>query len=490
MGALGAYVKDTRLTQFTDLGLAKPLLKALADEGYVSPTPIQAQAIPGVMAGRDLLGIAQTGTGKTAAFALPILHRLSEDRKPAPRRSARVLVLSPTRELATQIGESFKAYGKQMGVSVAVVFGGVKHGPQMRALAGGIDVLVATPGRLIDHLQEKSISLDGVETFVLDEADQMLDMGFIVPIRRIVKFLPKQRQNLFFSATMPAEIEKLTGEILNPNPLKVSVTPAATTVERINQRVVFVEQQRKRALLAELFDDAAFKRVIVFTRTKRGADRVARSLEQVGVEAAAIHGDKSQGQRERALASFKKGEVRALVATDIAARGIDIDAVTHVVQYELPNVPEAYVHRIGRTARAGADGSAVAFCADDERNLLKDIEKVTRQRIPNFDRRNDRHLGAATAAMPDVGGKPERTERSAQPHRQGHQKKPNRNHSQAKPGHRHEGGPVREGAKAGGGERPAFKGPRRAGGGGGGGGGGGRRRSGGGGNRSGLWSNR
>jgi ATP-dependent RNA helicase RhlE len=470
------------LTQFTDLGLAKPLLKALADEGYVNPTPIQAQAIPGVMAGRDLLGIAQTGTGKTAAFALPILHRLAEDRKPAPRRSARVLVLSPTRELATQIGESFKAYGKQLGVSVAVVFGGVKHGPQMRALAGGIDVLVATPGRLIDHLQEKSISLEGVETFVLDEADQMLDMGFIVPIRRIVKFLPKQRQNLFFSATMPSEIEKLTGEILNPNPLKVSVTPAATTVERINQRVVFVEQQRKRALLAELFDDAAFKRVIVFTRTKRGADRVAKSLEQVGVEAAAIHGDKSQGQRERALASFKKGEVRALVATDIAARGIDIDAVSHVVQYELPNVPEAYVHRIGRTARAGADGSAVAFCADDERNLLKDIEKVTRQRIPNFDRRNDRHLGAATAAMPDVG-KPERAERSAQPHRQGHQKKPNRNHSAAKPGHRHEGGPAREGGREGGGDRPAFKGPRRS-------GGGGRSRSGGGGNRSGVWSNR
>jgi ATP-dependent RNA helicase RhlE len=474
------------LTQFTDLGLAKPLLKALADEGYTTPTPIQAQAIPGVMAGRDLLGIAQTGTGKTAAFALPILHRLAENKKAAPRRSCRVLVLSPTRELATQIGESFKNYGKHMGVSVAVVFGGVKYGGQMRALAPGVDVLVATPGRLIDHLQEKSITLEGVETFVLDEADQMLDMGFIVPIRRIVKFLPKApRQNLFFSATMPGEIEKLTGEILNPNPLKVSVTPQATTVERINQRVLFVEQQRKRALLAELFDDGSFKRVIVFTRTKRGADRVARSLEQVGIEAAAIHGDKSQGQRERALAAFKAGEVRALVATDIAARGIDIDAVSHVVQYELPNVPEAYVHRIGRTARAGADGSAVAFCADDERNLLKDIEKVTRQRIPSFDRRNDRQLGAATAAMPEVGGKPERTEPTAQPHRQGHQKKPNRNHSAAKPGHRHEGGPARQGS-GGGGERPAFKGPKR--------GGGGQRSSGGarsgsGGGRSGVWSN-
>jgi ATP-dependent RNA helicase RhlE len=474
-------VKDYSLTQFTDLGLAKPLLKALADEGYTSPTPIQAQAIPGVMAGRDLLGIAQTGTGKTAAFALPILHRLAEDRRPAPRRSARVLVLSPTRELATQIAESFKAYGRHLGLSVAIIFGGVKYGPQMRALAGGVDVLVATPGRLIDHLQEKSVTLEGVETFVLDEADQMLDMGFIVPIRRIVKFLPRQRQNLFFSATMPGEIEKLTGEILNPNPLKVSVTPQATTVERINQRVLFVEQQRKRALLAELFDDASFKRVIVFTRTKRGADRVARSLEQVGVEAASIHGDKSQGQRERALAAFKAGDVRALVATDIAARGIDIDAVSHVVQFELPNVPEAYVHRIGRTARAGADGSAVAFCADDERNLLKDIEKVTRQRIPSFDRRNDRQLGAATAAMPQTGGKPERSERSAQPHRGQHKAKPNRNHGEARPGHRHEGGAARAaGDKP---ARPAFKGPRR--------GGGGQRsgRGGGGGGRSGVWSN-
>ena len=454
------------MTHFDDLGLAKPLLKALADEGYKTPTPIQAQAIPGVMAGRDLLGIAQTGTGKTAAFALPILHRLAAERRAAPRRSARVLVLSPTRELATQIGESFKAYGRHLGVSVAVVFGGVKYGPQLRALAPGVDVLVATPGRLIDHLQEKTISLDGVETFVLDEADQMLDMGFILPIRRIVKQLPRQRQNLFFSATMPGEIEKLTGEILNADPLKVSVTPQATTVDRVNQRVVFVEQQRKRALLAELFDDASFQRVIVFTRTKRGADRVARGLEQVGVEAAAIHGDKSQGQRERALAAFKAGQVRALVATDIAARGIDIDAVSHVVQFELPNVPEAYVHRIGRTARAGADGSAVAFCADDERGLLKDIEKVTRQRIPGFDRRNDRHLGAATAALPEPARKPERP---ARPHRTEHKPKRNRNHAAAKPGHRHEGGPARPAEAPA--QRAGDKGPRRR-------------------RRPGVWSNR
>ncbi|WP_374575909.1 DEAD/DEAH box helicase [Phenylobacterium sp.] len=402
------------MTQFSDLGLSKPLLKALADKGYDKPTPIQAQAIPGVLAGRDLLGIAQTGTGKTAAFALPILHRLAEDRRAAPRRGCRCLVLSPTRELATQIADSFKAYGRHLGMSVAVIFGGVKYGPQMRALAGGVDILVATPGRLIDHLGEKSAVLTGTEIFVLDEADQMLDMGFVQPIKKIVAHLPKTRQNLFFSATMPAEIGALAGGLLH-DPLKVSVTPQSTTVERVNQQVVFVEQQRKRALLAELFDDPSFTRVIVFTRTKRGADRVAKGLVQVGVEAASIHGDKSQGQRERALAAFKAGEVRALVATDIAARGIDIDSVTHVVQYELPNVPESYVHRIGRTARAGAKGSAVAFCADDERNLLRDIQKVTRQTIPSFDRRNDRQLGAATAALPEVTGvKPDRPDTRGQ----------------------------------------------------------------------------
>jgi len=392
------------LTQFTDLGLDKALIKALAEEGYTKPTPIQAQAIPGVMAGKDLLGIAQTGTGKTAAFALPILHRLAANRVPAPRRSCRVLVLSPTRELATQIAESFKTYGRHMGVSVAVVFGGVKYGGQMRALAPGVDILVATPGRLIDHLQEKTITLQGVETFVLDEADQMLDMGFILPIRRIVKHLPHRRQSLFFSATMPSEIETLAGELLNSSPVKVSVTPQATTVERIRQKVIFVESARKRALLAELFAERDFTRVIVFTRTKRGADRVAKSLMQGGVEAVSIHGDKSQGQRERALAAFKAGEVRALVATDIAARGIDIDAVSHVVQYELPNVPEAYVHRIGRTARAGASGSAIAFCGEEERNLLKDIQKVTRQTIPNEDRRGDRGLGVMTTALAEQAG--------------------------------------------------------------------------------------
>jgi ATP-dependent RNA helicase RhlE len=451
------------LTQFTDFGLAKPLLRALADEGYTEPTPIQAQAIPGVMEGRDLQGIAQTGTGKTAAFALPILHRLAAERKLPLRKGCRVLVLSPTRELASQIGESFKTYGKHMGVSVAVIFGGVKYGAQHKAMANGVDVLVATPGRLLDHVQEKTITLAGVEIFVLDEADQMLDLGFVLPIRRIVAQMPKVRQNLFFSATMPTEIGKLASELLK-EPLRVSVTPQATTVDRVNQRVLFVEQSRKRALLAELFDDQGFKRVIVFTRTKRGADRVAKGLEQVGVDAAAIHGDKSQGQRERALADFKAGKVRALVATDIAARGIDIDSVSHVVQFELPNVPESYVHRIGRTARAGADGSAVAFCADDERNLLKDIEKVTRQHIPSFDRRNDKQLGAASAAMPEPQGlKPERADTRGQPSRGG--PKRNRNHGG--------GGNAKPAA------RPAFKGPAR-------GNGGGEQRA----RPTGVWSNR
>jgi ATP-dependent RNA helicase RhlE len=383
-----AHTKETRLTQFKDLGLNPSILKALTQRGYDSPTPIQAQAIPGVMEGRDLLGIAQTGTGKTAAFALPILHRLAANRKPAPKRGCRCLVLSPTRELATQIAESFRAYGSELGFTVATVFGGVSHGPQRAALARGVDVIVAAPGRLLDHLGEKDANISGVEIFVLDEADQMLDMGFIAPIRQIVKHLPKERQNLFFSATMPADIEKLAGELLR-DPLRVSVAPPATTVERVNQQVVFIEANRKRGLLTEVFADPTFSRVLVFTRTKRGADKVARILEGGGVSASAIHGNKSQNQRERALAAFKAGDVRALVATDIAARGIDISSVTHVVQFELPHVPEQYVHRIGRTARAGAGGSAVAFCAEDERALLRDIERVTRQRIPSADRRND-----------------------------------------------------------------------------------------------------
>ena len=384
------------------MGLNKALLQALDTAGYTSPTPIQAKAIPDVMLGKDLLGIAQTGTGKTAAFALPILHRLAENRIAPKPRTTRCLILSPTRELASQIADSFKQYGQHLGFRVAVIFGGVKYGPQERALQQGLDILVAAPGRLLDHLQQKTLDLSSTEIFVLDEADQMLDLGFIKPIRQIVSRIPAKRQNLFFSATMPSEIGKLAGELLK-DPIKVQVTPQATTVERIKQSVVYIEQGRKRALLTELFSDSAYTRCLVFTKTKHGADKVAAYLEAGGVEAGAIHGNKSQSQRERALEAFKQGKLRVLVATDIAARGIDVDKVTHVVNFELPFVPEAYVHRIGRTARAGAEGTAISFVAGDEMKLLKDIEKVTRQKLPAIDRRNDKALGMLDASIMAAG---------------------------------------------------------------------------------------
>jgi ATP-dependent RNA helicase RhlE len=388
-------MKEYLLTEFSDLGLAASLLAALRAEGYEHPTPIQAKAIPAVMAGRDLLGVAQTGTGKTAAFALPILHRLASQRRPAGRRACRVLVLSPTRELAQQIAESFRTYGARSGVTVAVFVGGVKYGGQMRAVAGGVDVLVATPGRLIDHLGQGMIRLDETEVFVLDEADQMLDLGFLEPIRKIVRKLPQERQNLFFSATMPAAIAALAGDILR-NPAEVRVTPQATTVERVSQRVIHIEAARKRDVLVDLISPRQVSRALIFTRTKRGADRLAKFVAAAGVEVATIHGDKSQGQRERALAAFKAGEVKALIATDIAARGIDVEAVSHVFNFELPNVPEAYVHRIGRTARAGAEGIAITLCDTAELGMLRDIEKLTRMSIPSEDMRTNRHPHPAT----------------------------------------------------------------------------------------------
>ncbi|MCC7273451.1 MAG: DEAD/DEAH box helicase [Alphaproteobacteria bacterium] len=369
------------MTQFTDLGLVAPILKALAEEGYATPTPIQAQAIPQVLAGRDLLGIAQTGTGKTAAFALPILQRLAADRRPAMRKSTRALILSPTRELASQIHESFRTYGRHLGLRTALAFGGVPLSPQIRALSGGVDILVATPGRLIDHLDTGAVRLDQVEILVLDEADHMLDMGFIHAVRRIVRALPRQRQNMFFSATMPREIAALAADLLR-DPVRVEVAPVATTVERVEQGVIFAEQGQKPALLVHIVREANPRLMLVFTRTKHGADRVVRQLEQAGIGAEAIHGNKSQGQRERALAAFRAGRTRILVATDIAARGIDVDGVSHVINFDLPHVPETYVHRIGRTARAGADGIAIAMCSGEERPLLRDIEKLTAQRVP------------------------------------------------------------------------------------------------------------
>jgi ATP-dependent RNA helicase RhlE len=365
------------LSNFSDLGISAPILGTLAAEGYTAPTPIQFQAIPPVLRGRDLCGIAQTGTGKTAAFALPILQRLAAVRQRAAAQTCRALVLSPTRELASQIADSFRAYGAGMPLSTAVVFGGVPVGPQRRKLVRGVDILVATPGRLLDLVDTRSLSLSSVQVLVLDEADRMLDLGFIHALKRIVKLLPQQRQTLLFSATMPRPIAALAEDYLN-DPVKVVVAPTATTVERVEQGVVFVPSDRKRDLLATLLRDPVFARVLVFTRTKHGADRVVRHLIGAGIEANAIHGNKSQPQRERALTGFRNGEARVLVATDVAARGIDIDGVSHVINFELPNVPEDYVHRIGRTARAGAFGIAIAFCSDEERPYLRDIEKLTR----------------------------------------------------------------------------------------------------------------
>ena len=375
------------MTTFAQLGLNAALLKSLEAEGYTKPTPIQVQAIPSVLAGKDLLGIAQTGTGKTAAFALPIMHRLAANRRPALRQGARALILSPTRELATQIAQSFKTYGRHMNVSVALMYGGVPHRPQVNAVSRGVDILVATPGRLIQHLEERSVVLSGTEILVLDEADQMLDMGFIRPIRQILSKISAKRQSLFFSATMPKEIGALAAEMLR-NPERVAVTPVAKTVDRVKQSVIHVDAPGKGSLLVELFADPAMRRTLVFTRTKRGADKVARHLEAAGIKVAAIHGNKSQGQREAALGAFRNGRIRGLVATDIAARGIDIDEVTHVINYDLPHVPESYVHRIGRTARAGAEGIAISLCGHEERSLLRDIERLTRQSIASIDRRD------------------------------------------------------------------------------------------------------
>ena len=368
------------MTYFSSFGLAEPITRALDAKGYTEPTPIQVQAIPGVMDGRDLCGIAQTGTGKTAAFALPTLHRLSAAPKTLSRGQVRCLVLAPTRELASQIAESFAVYGKYLKLRVETVFGGVPINRQERAMQYGVDVLVATPGRLIDLIDRGALTLRMVEVLILDEADQMLDLGFIHALKRIVTMVPKQRQTLFFSATMPRAIEELASRFLT-DPLKISVKPAATTAERVDQRVIFVNQAEKPALLQIELRAEGVERSLVFTRTKHGADRVVRQLGNAGIVAVAIHGNKSQGQREKALDSFKKGQVKVLIATDIAARGIDVDGVSHVFNYELPNVPESYVHRIGRTARAGAAGQAVAFCAEDERPYLKDIEKLTRMKI-------------------------------------------------------------------------------------------------------------
>jgi len=369
------------MTLFSDLGLAEPLLQALAAEGYTQPTPIQEQSIPLLLAGKDVLGLAQTGTGKTAAFSLPLLQRLDENRKRAMPKSTRLLVLTPTRELAVQVAQSIRAYGSHYRLRHAQVFGGVGMVPQIKTMAGGVDVLVATPGRLLDLIGQNAIRLDSVEALVLDEADRMLDMGFIQPIRRIVAALPKARQTVLFSATMPDSILGLAESVLHC-PVRVEVAPVSSTAEKIEQRVLFVDRENKRSLLTNLLSERGVDRALVFTRTKHGANRVAELLEKAGIPADAIHGNKSQGARQKALGDFRDGRIRVLVATDIAARGIDVDGVTHVFNYELPNEPESYVHRIGRTARAGASGIALSLCDADEVAYLRAIEKTIHQSVP------------------------------------------------------------------------------------------------------------
>ena len=366
---------------FNSLNIIEPVLEAIKEEGYTIPTPIQEQSIPIILKGTDLLGCAQTGTGKTAAFAVPILQLLSADKSYGKKRKIRSLIVTPTRELALQIGESFKTYGRHTGLSYTVIFGGVNQNKQTSSLQGGVDIVVATPGRLLDLMNQGFISLRDVEIFVLDEADRMLDMGFIHDVKRMIQVLPKKRQSLFFSATMPPAIVKLAGSILY-NPKKVSVSPESLTVDIIKQSVYFVDKGNKNALLADILTNEDIKTALVFTRTKYGADKVAKMLNKKNIKAEAIHGDKSQNARQRALRNFKEQTTRVLVATDIAARGIDIDELEFVINYEVPNIAETYVHRIGRTGRAGAKGTAISFCDATEKAYLKEIEKLIAKKIP------------------------------------------------------------------------------------------------------------
>ena len=408
--------------KFESLNLIEPLLRAVKAEGYETPTPIQLQAIPLVLARKDVLACAQTGTGKTAAFALPILQLLSEGKPsqhPHGAHDIRVLVLTPTRELASQIAKSFSDYGKSLPFRNAAVFGGVAQHAQVRALKHGIDILIATPGRLLDLMQQRLVHFRGLQIFVLDEADRMLDMGFIHDVRRIITGIPRTRQTLFFSATMPPEIRKLSEQILT-RPVRIEVTPVASTVDKIAQAVYYVDKRNKTSLLIRLLEDPKVARALVFTRTKRDANRVSDALNRAGIRADAIHGNKSQGARENALESIKKGTCRVLVATDIAARGIDIDNVTHVFNHDVPNVPESYVHRIGRTARAGTEGIALSFCANEERAYLGDIEKLIRKKIAL--------LPTPEGLAPETQSRGGPPRRSGPPHgRPGHQK-PRGNH--------------------------------------------------------------
>jgi ATP-dependent RNA helicase RhlE len=369
------------MTKFSGLNLIEPLQRALSAQGYVVPTPIQDQSIPHLIAGHDLLGVAQTGTGKTAAFVLPILQSLTTSAIGRPKAGKpHALILAPTRELAIQIGDSIQIYGKYLSINTTTIFGGVSQGKQVAALDRGVDIVVATPGRLLDLMNQKKLSLSDIQIYVLDEADRMLDMGFIHDVQKITKQVPEQRQTLLFSATMPTAVATLANGLL-VDPIKIEVAIQSTTAERIDQRVLFVEKSQKRNLLSHILEDKNISRALVFTRTKHGANRVAKHLEQNNIRSGVIHGNKSQNARQEALKGFKEGKLRILVATDIAARGIDIDSVTHVINFDLPNDPETYVHRIGRTARAGSAGQAMSFCDEEEREYLFDIEKIIRKLI-------------------------------------------------------------------------------------------------------------
>ncbi|RNI26773.1 DEAD/DEAH box helicase [Rufibacter latericius] len=386
---------------FSELNLIEPLLQALQEEGYTTPTPIQEQAIPPVLNGDDLLGCAQTGTGKTAAFSLPLLQRLHEAGPAHPAKAIRALILTPTRELALQIGDSIQAYGRYTKIKHTVVFGGVGQVPQVEQIRRGVDIVVATPGRLLDLMNQGLLSLKHIETFILDEADRMLDMGFIHDVRKVIAQIPTHRQTLLFSATMPQEIQKLSSSILR-EPVYVEVTPVSSTAEKIAQKVYFVDKTTKRALLKHLLKGEDIQRALVFSRTKHGADRIAKELSKAGISAQSIHGDKAQSTRVKALTQFKNNELKALVATDIAARGIDVDDLTHVINVDLPNEPETYVHRIGRTGRAGAEGMALSFCDDTELPYLRDIEKLTKQIIPIEE---DQPFHVEYSKLPLAGGK-------------------------------------------------------------------------------------
>ncbi|PAL25004.1 DEAD/DEAH box helicase [Sphingopyxis sp. GW247-27LB] len=447
------------MTTFNDFGLHADINRALAAKDYTIPTPIQVQAIPPLMKGRDLCGIAQTGTGKTAGFSLPSIHHLLTYPHRATPRGCRMLVLAPTRELAAQIAQSCRDYGRFTKLSVSTVFGGVPINKQIRDLAKGVDILVATPGRLLDLIDQRALRLDDVEIFVLDEADQMMDMGFIHSLRRVAKLLPSRRQNLFFSATMPKEIAGLADQFLN-DPVTVSVAPQATTAEKVRQQITFVEQKEKQALLHHVLKTEDIDRALIFTRTKHGADRVVRHLAGAGIQAYAIHGNKSQAQRTTALQAFRSGQVRLLVATDIAARGIDVSGVSHVINFEIPNVPEQYVHRIGRTARAGAEGIAISFVAPDEKAYLRDIERVTRTRaepvkLPDGFSEMVRNLPKPAQPPRNTGGKgrdPQRQREDAQRQRDGGKPRGDR-------GPRHEAAPAADGQ----GQRKRRFRPRRGG---------------------------